>query len=93
MLKRHKARIEGTEDFINFPRSIKGVKIALCFREVGKGQIKVGFRSNDNVDVCALAKMFGGGGHPQASGALIKASMGEAEEAVLLKAKKVLGSR
>lgn len=88
MLKKHKTGMRGTEDFINFPRSIKGVRIAMAFREIGKDIIKVSFRSNEGVDVCRLAKLFGGGGHPSASACTLRGSMPEVEESVLLKAKK-----
>ena len=87
MLKKNKTDMEGTEDFVNFPRSIKGVKVALAFREIDKDTVKVSLRSNEHVDVCKLAKLFGGGGHASASGCTIKGSMGEIEEAVVLKAK------
>lgn len=91
MLKRHKAELRGTEDFINFPRSIKGVKVAMAFRETGKDIIKVSLRSNEGVDVCKLAKLLGGGGHSSASACTLKGNLPEIEEAVLLKAKEHIG--
>lgn len=90
MLRKHKTGMRGTEDFINFPRSIKGVRIAIAFREIGKDIIRVSFRSNEGVDVCKLAKHFDGGGHPSASACTLKVNMPEAEEAVLVKAKRYL---
>jgi len=87
-LKKHKRGEEGTDDCINFPRSIKGVKIAMAFREIGKNTTKVSFRSNEGVDVCKLAKVFDGGGHPSASGCTIKKNISEAEKAVVSTAKK-----
>ena len=90
MLKKHKTGMRATEDFINFPRSIKGVKIAIAFRQVGKYVIKVSFRSNEGVDICKLAKLFGGGGHPSASACTLLMNMPEAEQAVLSKAKRHL---
>ena len=92
MVKNQKAEIDPTLDFVSFPRSIKGVKIALAFREVGRGLVKVSFRSNEGVDVNKLAKSLGGGGHRAASGCALKGTIGEVEEAVLLKAKKYLKS-
>jgi len=83
MLDRHKATFEGTEDFVNFPRGINGVKVALAFREVEKNVVKVSFRSNDIVNVNRLAKLFGGGGHRSASGCTLQCSLAEAEEVVI----------
>jgi len=90
MLKEHKASIGSTQDFVNFPRSIAGVKIALAFREVNRGMIKVSFRSNEGVDVNKLARYFKGGGHRSASGCTLRGNLGEVEEAVLLRAKQLL---
>jgi len=90
MMKAHKANAEVAQDFVNFPRSIKGVKIAMGFREEGKGSVKVSFRSNEGIDVCRLAKQCGGGGHHSASGCTMKGSLDEVKEAVLIKTAKYL---
>ena len=90
MLKGHSSSFEDTQDFVNFPRSIKGVKISIAFKEVKKGLTKASFRSNDGFDVNKLASQFGGGGHPTASGCTLKGSMREVEKAVLAKAKELL---
>jgi bifunctional oligoribonuclease and PAP phosphatase NrnA len=90
MLKDHSSNMDDTQDFISFPRSIRGVKIAIAFKEAGKDLIKASFRSNDGVDVNKLARLFNGGGHASASGCTIKGNMAEVEEAVLIKAKQLL---
>ena len=53
---------------MEFPRSIEGVRMALLFREVSQGRVKVSLRSVGDVDVAAFAKPFGGGGHTKAAG-------------------------
>lgn len=63
------AKPEHTDRFINYPRSVRGVEVALFFRQVGPGRFKVGFRSKGKVDVGALARELGGGGHHNAAGA------------------------
>jgi phosphoesterase RecJ-like protein len=50
---------------------VEGTEVALLFRETLDGATKVSFRSNGAVDVNAIAREFGGGGHIKASGALI----------------------
>jgi bifunctional oligoribonuclease and PAP phosphatase NrnA len=87
MLAAYSSNMDDTQDFIDFPRSIKGVKAAIAFRESGKGFVKVSFRSNDGFDVNRLAKMFNGGGHTSASGCTLKGSIAEVEKTVLKKAK------
>ena len=63
--------VELTDGFVNYPRSIRGVEVALFFREIKPGLFKVGFRSKGNVDVSALSAAFGGGGHHNAAGCVI----------------------
>lgn len=71
MLSQTGATQEHTDRFINYPRSIRGVEVALFFRETGPSSYKVGFRSKGNVDVGALARELGGGGHHNAAGASV----------------------
>ncbi len=56
-----------TEDFINFPRSIENIKIAIFFREEEDNLINVSFRSVGKINVAELAGIFGGGGHYNAA--------------------------
>jgi phosphoesterase RecJ-like protein len=58
------------------------VEVALFFREVNPGLVKVGFRSKGKVDVSALAAVFGGGGHHNAAGCTITGSLDEVREMV-----------
>lgn len=62
---------EDVEGLANYPREVEGVEMGILFRETARGQTKVSFRSNGRVDVNALARRFGGGGHEAASGAVV----------------------
>ena len=73
---------EDTEEFVNFPKSIKGVEVALLFRETERG-VKVSLRSKGRVDVAAIAFSLGGGGHKAAAGCDLALSMDEALEKVI----------
>ncbi len=55
---------------VEFPRSIEGVRMALLFREISQGRVKVSLRSVGDVDVAAFAKPYGGGGHTKAAGSV-----------------------
>ncbi len=73
---------EDTEGFVNFPRSIRGVEVALLFREEEPGdnngtRWKVSLRSNGEVNVSTIAERFGGGGHKRAAGCLLPGSLAE----------------
>ncbi|MFZ3207999.1 MAG: bifunctional oligoribonuclease/PAP phosphatase NrnA [Geobacteraceae bacterium] len=65
------AGVELTDGFVNYPRSIRGVEVAVFFRELEPGLFKVGFRSKGKIDVSALAAAFGGGGHRNAAGCTV----------------------
>jgi phosphoesterase RecJ-like protein len=73
---------EDTDRFINYPRSIRGVQVALFFREMSEGVFKVGFRSKGKVDVSAVSANFGGGGHHNAAGCTIRGSLAEVKSLV-----------
>ena len=64
-----------TDRFINYPRSIRGVEVAIFFRQLKKDSFKVGFRSMGKVDVGALARAMNGGGHHNAAGAIVEGSL------------------
>ena len=82
MYARTGASAELTDGFVNYPRSIRGVEVALFFREIKAGFFKVGFRSKGRVDVAALAAAFAGGGHHNAAGCTIAGSLPEVKRQV-----------
>ncbi len=59
--------------------AMHGVKVAILFRELGDGRIKVSLRSKGSLDVHRLATEFGGGGHRNASGIVMA---GEIDDAI-----------
>jgi phosphoesterase RecJ-like protein len=74
-LDRYDVTSEDLEGIVEHPRSISGTRLALFFRDLGYGKVKVSFRSTGDVDVNRFARTFGGGGHAKAAGALIPGSM------------------
>jgi len=62
---------DDTGDLVNMMLSVEGVEAAALFKELPGGRTKVSLRSRGDVDVNALASRFGGGGHKNASGALM----------------------
>lgn len=73
---------ELTDGFVNYPRSIHGVEVAVLFREVKHEVFKVGFRSKGKVNVSALAAAFGGGGHHNAAGCTVFGPLDEVKKNV-----------
>ena len=70
------------EGMVDYPRSVEGVEVGLLFRQIPRKGIKVSFRSNGAVNVNALARRFGGGGHVRAAGALIEGQMDQVRQDV-----------
>ncbi len=67
-LRRHKFAQGDSEGFVNFPLSIKKMKISAIFVEHRKF-IRASFRSRGDVDVNTFARrFFSGGGHKNAAG-------------------------
>ena len=89
-LERHGVSSEDLDGVSEYPRSIAGVRLALLFRDLGHGKVKVSFRSLAGVNVNTLARAFGGGGHARASGALIVGALDAVEQRVLGEARRLL---
>ncbi len=62
---------EYADSFVNYPRSVNGVEVALFFRQLDGDSYRISMRSKGQVDVGALARELGGGGHHNAAGAEI----------------------
>jgi phosphoesterase RecJ-like protein len=67
-------------------RLIDGVELAVVLVELPEGGARLSFRSKGGVDVSALAAKFGGGGHPNASGATVADRPFDAARAAVLEA-------
>lgn len=55
--------------------AVEGVRVAVLFRELAGGGVKVSLRSKGLLDVQALATEFGGGGHRNASGIVLSGTL------------------
>ncbi len=89
-MEHHEVRQEDLDGIVEHARSIAGTRMALFFRDLGHGKVKVSFRSTGGVDVNAFAREFGGGGHAKASGALIAGTLDSVRERVLAAARAAL---
>lgn len=68
MLKATGASGDDTEGLINFPLTVKDIEAVAFFKEMGRGDWRISMRSKGAVDVGAIARHHGGGGHVNASG-------------------------
>jgi phosphoesterase RecJ-like protein len=75
------------EGIVDYLRAVRDTKIAALIREIGSGaragSRKVSLRaSDDDVDVSAIARAFGGGGHRRAAGFTSDLPAGELIDAI-----------
>jgi len=68
---------ELTDGFINYPRSVQGVEVAILFRQLEPERYKIGFRSKGKVNVAAFSEALGGGGHHNAAGCILDGSISD----------------
>ena len=58
---------DDTDGIINFPLSVKEIEAVVFFRQAGPDW-RVSLRSKRDIDVGAIARTYGGGGHKNAAG-------------------------
>ncbi len=56
------------DDYIHYPRSVATVEAAVFVKELEKGRVSVSLRSKRELNVQAIAREYGGGGHFHAAG-------------------------
>ena len=91
-LDRHGVSADDLDGLVELARSVQGTRMALLFRTLASGKIKVSFRSVGDVDVAAFAQPFGGGGHAKASGASISGTLDVVQREVLAAARRLLSN-
>ena len=77
------AKYEDTENLIDQSRRIGSVEVAALFVELKDGRIRCSLRSGGSVDVCEIARKFGGGGHPSAAGVFLPGPIDNAQKLIL----------
>jgi len=86
------ATSEDTENFINFVRSVKGVEVAVLFRQTAESQYKISMRSKGRVDLSGLARSLGGGGHKNAAGSVLDGTFEEVRTRVISEVEKAIAA-
>jgi phosphoesterase RecJ-like protein len=79
MFRQAEATDEDAEGIVEKLREIGGVEVFYILRETPSGAVRVSVRSKNGLDVNAVARHFGGGGHLKASGCTIALPLPEAE--------------
>jgi phosphoesterase RecJ-like protein len=91
-LDKYAVKAEDLDGIVEHARAIAGTRMALFFRDLGHGKVKVSFRSIGDTDVNAFAREFGGGGHAKAAGALIAGDLAAVRDDVVERAREYLST-
>jgi phosphoesterase RecJ-like protein len=62
---------EDTEGLINLPLTVKEIQAVVFFKQSEGDEYRVSMRSKGDIDIGAVAKEFGGGGHKNAAGCTV----------------------
>ncbi len=77
------ASSDDLENVINNLTSIETIEVAILFRDLKDGKIKLSLRARNNVDVQKFALKYQGGGHKKAAGMVIEAPLDEAVNRII----------
>jgi len=84
---------EDLEGLVNYPRNIEGVEVGMLFKQHAENAVKISLRSAGRVDVAAIARTFGGGGHVRAAGCRYEGPLEEAVSRLVGAVQKALDER
>ncbi len=62
---------DDTEGLVNLPLTVKEIQVVVFFKQEEGDEYRVSMRSKGTIDVGAVAKEFGGGGHKNAAGCTV----------------------
>jgi len=71
MLHASGGNYEDTDGMVNEPLKVKEIAAVVFFKQIEGNEYRVSMRSKGDVDVGALAKAYGGGGHKNAAGCTV----------------------
>jgi len=77
------ASYSDTENLISECYRIQTVQVAALLVELADGRIRCSLRSRSAVDVCEIARNFGGGGHKAAAGTYLPGPLDHAKQLIL----------
>lgn len=75
MMARHNVDPIDTQEFADYPRSIRGVRVGVLLREMRDNRVKVSLRGRSGVNIEPVARRYGGGGHKEAAGCEVEGDL------------------
>jgi phosphoesterase RecJ-like protein len=84
---------EDTEGLVNLPLTVKEIEAVVFFKQEKGDEYRVSLRSKGDVDINAIAKEYGGGGHKNASGCTISGPIEELQKTIVGKIENAIDGR
>ncbi len=82
---------EESDGLINMPLSVKAIQAVVFFKRGEPGEYRVSLRSKGDIDVGAVARGFGGGGHKNAAGCTLMGTLDAVRAQVFARVLPLLG--
>ena len=84
---------EDTEGLVNLPLTVKEIEAVIFFKQEKGDEYRVSLRSKGDVDINAIAKEYGGGGHKNASGCTVSGPIEELQKTLVEKVEGAIDGR
>jgi phosphoesterase RecJ-like protein len=84
---------EDTEGLINLPLTVKEIQSVVFFKHIEGEEYRVSLRSKGDVDIAAVAKEYGGGGHKNAAGCTISGDIEQLRKVFVEKIEQAIDGR
>ncbi len=84
---------EDTEGLINLPLTVKEIQSVVFFKQTEGDDYRVSMRSKGDIDIGAVAKEFGGGGHKNAAGCSVNGPIDQLQKVFLDKIEQAIDGR
>jgi phosphoesterase RecJ-like protein len=84
---------EDTEGLINLPLTVKEIQSVVFFKQNEGDEYRVSMRSKGEIDIGAVAKEFGGGGHKNAAGCTVTGPIDNLQKVFLDKIEQAIDGR
>jgi bifunctional oligoribonuclease and PAP phosphatase NrnA len=76
---------DDTEGLINEPLTVKEIQAVVFFKQIEGAEYRVSMRSKGEVDIGAVAREFGGGGHKNAAGCTVTGTIDALQQTLVKK--------
>jgi phosphoesterase RecJ-like protein len=84
---------EDTEGLINLPLTVKEIQAVVFFKQAEGEEYRVSMRSKGDIDIGAVAKEFGGGGHKNAAGCTVTGAIDALQKLLVEKIEQAIDGR